>query len=125
MVFILFKGRTDLKGIPIDIWGHGVQIGKKDHTRMVFRFLEGTSISNQSADAVFTFAVFQGHDSRYLLEQNVGYRVLGEQESAWLYEQTKQLHDLGVIIAYSGDQPFLLRLWMGISIDHVVTSEYQ
>ena len=60
MTFILFKGRTDLQGLRVDIWGDGVQLGKKDQTRMAFRFLEGTSISNQSSDAIFSFAVSQG-----------------------------------------------------------------
>ena len=59
--FFLYKGRTDLENIKLDIWGDGVQIGKKDQTRMAIRFLEGTSISNQSSDALFSFAVFQGN----------------------------------------------------------------
>ena len=55
----LLKKRTDLQGVIIDIWGEGVQIRKKIQFRMAFRFLEGTSISNQSSDALFSFAVFQ------------------------------------------------------------------
>ena len=59
MTFILFKVRTDLQGLKVDIWGDGVEIGKKDQTRRSFCFLERTFVSNQSSDSLFSFAVFQ------------------------------------------------------------------
>ena len=67
--------------------------------------------------------MFTGHDGRWLLEQNVGYLELGEQDSSWLYQQTKQLHDAGVLLTYSGDQPFLNRLLIGTSVDHMESEE--
>lgn len=139
--YLLMNGRTNLQGLHVDIWGDGVEIGKKDQTRMAFRFLRETNISAQSSEAVFTFAVFQGkiecvlisfsfilitesdycfflgHDSRYVLETNIGYEKIGCQESAWLYKKTKELHDLGIHLTYSGDQPFLLKLILGITKD--------
>ena len=53
------------------------------------------------------------------MEQNLATpQFLGQKETGWLYEQTKHLHDLGVKLTYSGDQPFLLRLVLGISNDY-------
>ena len=69
--------------------------------------------------SVIPFAVFQGDDSRFGLEQNVATaKYLGSQEAEWLYSQTKELNDMGVNVTYSGDQPFLLRLILGISVDY-------
>ena len=45
-------------------------------------------------------------------------KYLGSQEAEWLYSQTKELNDMGVSVTYSGDQPFLLRLILGISVDY-------
>ena len=66
---------------------------------------------------MFTFAIFRGHDSRFILENNIGCSVLGKQETGRLYQQTEQLNQMGIKLTYSGDQPFLLRLIMGISKD--------
>ena len=71
------------------------------------------------------YFVLVGHDSRWLLEKNVGYSILGEQESSWLYRQTKELYEAGVLITYSGDQPFLNRLFIGTSTDHMQSEECQ
>ena len=35
----------------------------------------------QSSDSVFCFAAYRGKDSRYALEQNVGYEKIGDQTS--------------------------------------------
>ena len=115
-VAFMLWGITDLSGMSVDIWGDGVEIGKIDMTRLAFRFL-GQNISSQSDKSVFTFAIFRGHDSRFILENNVGWKLVGKQESGWLYQETKQLHEMGLKITCSGDQPFLLRLILGISKD--------
>ena len=121
VAYILF-GLTDLRGLEVDIWGDGVEIGKLDMTRFAFRFREYKEpkisrklSSAQSDKAVFTFAIFRGHDSRFILENNIGCSVLGKPETGWLYQQTEQLNQMGIKVTYSGDQPFLLRLIMGIS----------
>ena len=46
-----------------------------------------------------------------------GPSIMGDQESGWLYRQTKELQALGVEITYSGDSPFLTRLVLGISTE--------
>lgn len=57
--YLLLGERTDMKGLRVDIWGDGVEIGKKEQTRLAFRILS-SKISAQSSDSVFTFGVFQG-----------------------------------------------------------------
>ncbi len=111
-------GQTDVNHMSVDIWGDGVEIGKIDMTRLAFRFL-GQNISCQSDKSVFTFAIFRGHDSRFVLENSIGWTVVGKQESGWLYQETKQLVEMGVKVSYSGDQPFLLKLGLGITKDDV------
>jgi hypothetical protein len=56
------------------------------------------------------------------LDENLGWKVLGDQETAWLYSQTKTLHQLGVEVTYSGDNPFLLRLVLGVANDDTHSS---
>ena len=57
MTFILFKGRTDLQGLKVDIWRDCVQIGKKDQTRMAFRFSKEhlSAISHQMHSSLLLF----------------------------------------------------------------------
>ena len=43
---------------------------------------------------------------------------MGNKSTHWLYQQTKRLSDFGVKLTYSGDQPFLLRLILGIDADY-------
>ena len=91
-----------LQDICVDIWGDAVEIGNTDIVRLAFRILSRGN--PQSAKNVFTFAVFRGHDSRYNLERNIGCKVIGRQDTSWLYEQTKSLHDQGK------------KIWLGILI---------
>ena len=91
-----------LQDICVDIWGDAVEIGNTDIVRLAFRILSRGN--PQSAKNVFTFAVFRGHDSRYNLERNIGCKVIGRQNTSWLYEQTKSLHDQGK------------KIWLGILI---------
>jgi hypothetical protein len=55
-----------------------------------------------------------GKDTRYVLEHNIGWSVVGQQTSGWLYSHTKKLCELGAIVTYSGDAPFLERLIKGV-----------
>ena len=114
---LVLLGKTNLEGLKLDIWGDGCAIGGVEVTRLTFRILN-IIVSSQSSNAVFCFASYRGKDSRYAMEQNFGPAILGNQESGWLYRQTKELQKLGVIITYSGDSPFLARLVLGISIEH-------
>ena len=86
--------------------------------RLLFRILNADDVSAQSVDSVHMFACFRGHDSRFVLEQNVGHSVLGDNSTCWLYQQTKELSENGVKLTYSGDQPFLPRLVSGITTDN-------
>lgn len=61
--------------------------------------------------------MFLGHDSRFVIEQNIGWSTTGDQTTSWLFQETKQLHDLGAKVTYSGDQPFLLKLFLGLTKD--------
>ena len=49
------------------------------------------------------------------MEQNVGPSEVGIQTSGWLYNMTLNLFNEGVHLAYSGDSPFLMRLFLGKS----------
>lgn len=49
------------------------------------------------------------------MEQNIGCDVVGDQNSSWLFRQTKSLHLAGATVSYSGDTPFLLHLILGAS----------
>lgn len=61
LVIFLYQGKSDIEGARVDIWGDGVEIGKVDITRMVFRVLNlEADFSSQSSSAAFTFAVFRG-----------------------------------------------------------------
>ena len=64
------------------------------------------------------FFLFSGGDSRFNLKQSIGCSVLGEQSTSWLYQQTKALYDSGVKLTSSGDQPFILKLFLGITKDY-------
>ena len=99
---------TNISGLKVDIWGDGAAIGGTEVTRLAFR-LVCEEMSVQSADSVFCFAAYRGKDSRFALEQNVGYEKIGDQTSGWLFKQTLALRELGVKLTYSGDNPFLLR----------------
>ena len=120
--YFLLSGKNDIAGTRVDIWGDGANIGATSVTRMCFRFLcdddelsTNFKLSAQSANAAMCFVAYQGKDNRFGMEQNVGPVIAGKQESGWLYQQTKQLADLGVEISYSGDTPYLLSLILGIS----------
>ena len=63
------------------------------------------------------FFLFSGGDSRFNLEQNIGCSVVGEQSTSWLYQQTKALYDSGVMLTFSDDQPFILKLFFGKTKD--------
>ena len=76
----LILGLRNLRGLEVALWGDGLEIGKLEMTRFAFRFL-GYVFNAQSDQAVFTFAIFRGHDSRFILENNNGCSVLGEQET--------------------------------------------
>ena len=99
---------TNISGLKVDIWGDGAAIGGTEVTRLAFRLI-CEEISVQSSDSVFCFAAYRGKDSRFALEQNVGYEKVGDQTSGWLFKQTVALRELGVKLTYSGDNPFLLR----------------
>ena len=99
---------TNISGLNVDIWGDGAAIGGPEVTRLAFRLI-CEEVSVQSSDSVFCFAAYRGKDSRYALEQNVGYEKIGDQTSGWLFKQTVALRELGVKLTYSGDNPFLLR----------------
>ena len=109
-------GIYDLRGLRIDIWGDGCEIGGLETTRFAFRVLS-EKISCQSSSSVFCFASYRGKDSRFAMEQNLGPTVAGDQSSGWLYQKTSELSDRGVNLTYSGDTPFLLRLILGISCE--------
>lgn len=113
--FFLLK-RTDLTGIHVDIWGDGLERGNREVTRFAFRFLcDSADLNPQSANSVFTFAAFFGKDSRYNMEKNIGWTVVGEQKSSWLYMETKTLSSFGCLITLSGDSPFVHRIVCGIT----------
>ena len=99
---------TNISGLKVDIWGDGAAIGGTVVTRLAFRLI-CEEVSVQSSDSVFCFAAYRGKDSRYALEQNVGYEKVGDQTSGWLFKQTVALRELGVKLTSSGDNPFLLR----------------
>ena len=99
---------TNISGLKVDIWGDGAAIGGTEVTRLAFRLI-CEEISVQSSDSVFCFAAYRGKDSRFALEQNVGYEKVGDQTSGWLFKQTVALRELGVKLTFSGDNPFLLR----------------
>lgn len=44
----------------------------------------------------FFHLFFPGHDSRFVIERNLGAVRVGNQESSWLYQQTLALHDEGM-----------------------------
>jgi hypothetical protein len=56
------------------------------------------------------------------MEENIGWTVVGCQESGWLYRQTKTLDILGVKVTFSGDVPFQLRLVKGVASDEIHAS---
>jgi hypothetical protein len=64
-----------------------------------------------------------GKDTRYVLEKNIGCEVLGNQRSGWLFSQTEQLTNLGVIVSYSGDAPFIERITQGLVLSEYVVSK--
>ena len=99
---------TNISGLKVDIWGDGAAIGGTEVTRLAFRLI-CEEISVQSSDSVFCFAAYRGKESRFALEQNVGYEKVGDHTSGWLFKQTVALRELGVKLTYSGDNPFLLR----------------
>ena len=59
-------------------------------TRLALRILN-IAVSSQSSKAVFCFVSCRGKDGRYVMEQNFGLSILGNQESGWLYRQSKEL----------------------------------
>ncbi len=72
--FMLWR-KTDLNGMSVDIWGDGVEIGALDMIRLAYRFL-GQKMSCQSEKSVFAFAILRGHDSRFVLENNMGWSIV-------------------------------------------------
>ena len=56
------------------------------------------------------------------MEENVGWEVGGDQKSSWLYKQTRELSEEGVLVVYSGDSPFVMRLILGRTNESVSTS---
>jgi hypothetical protein len=120
----LLLQKDDIIDLQVDIWGDACEIGGKEVTRFVFRFLTTLplNISAQSTNATFCFAAFYGKDSRFALEANMGWAILGCQETGWLYKQTCSLHEAGAIVSYSGDTPFLLRVVTGNASDDVHSS---
>ena len=111
--YFLF-GTKELNGQRVDIWGDGCEIGGVETTRIAFRILTD-KIKCQSSDAVFCFAAYRGKDSSFAMEQNLGPTIAGVQESGWLFMKTLELSKRGVILTYSGDSPFLMRLVLGIT----------
>jgi hypothetical protein len=124
LVAYLLLGYTDITNLAVDIWGDACEIGGKEVTRFVFRILSPLpqDLSPQSANAAFCFAAFYGKDTRFDIEENVGWALVGCQESGWLYQHTLTLDQLGVRITYSGDTPFLTRLVKGVASDDVHVS---
>ena len=80
--WLLFE-TEDLSELTIDLWGDGCEIGYVDHTRMCFWILKNYSskVTVQSATVAFCFSAFRGKDSRFILEQNLGPSVVGNQET--------------------------------------------
>ena len=109
-------GIYDLRGLKIDIWGEGCEIGGLETTRFAFRVLSEKT-SCQSSSSVFCFASYRGKDSRFAMEKNLGPTIAGDQNSCWLYQKTSEFSNRGVILTYSGDTPFLLQLILGISFE--------
>jgi hypothetical protein len=66
--------------------------------------------------------MFTGKDTRFALEENIGWTVLGQQYSGWLFKQTLALDEAGVILTYSGDVPFMMRLVTPFANDDVHSS---
>ena len=52
------------------------------------------------------------------MEQNLGPSVVGDQASGWLYKMTLKLSNEGVHLTYSGDSPFLMKLFLGKSCEY-------
>ena len=71
---------TNISGLNVDIWGDGAAIGGTEVTRLAFRLI-CEEISVQSSDSVFCFAAYRGKDSRFALEQNVGYAPMAQPTS--------------------------------------------
>ena len=69
----------------------------------------------QTCHCQFDVSAYRGKDHRYPLELNIGPTIAGNQKTGWLYLQTDTLRRLGVILTFSGDSPWLLRLVMGKS----------
>ena len=51
------------------------------------------------------------------MEQNLGPSLVGVQTSGWLYNMTLNLASKGVHLTYSGDSPFLMKLFLGKSVE--------
>lgn len=119
LAVFLRLGKKDLDGVCIDLWGDGLQLGGRDVTRLGFRIIDKsiTEYSSQCSKMVFIFAAFYGKDNRYNMEENVGWSTIGDQTTAWLYQQTRELHSEGVKIVISGDSPYVSRLIVGVSND--------
>ena len=58
--YFLRYNHMNLSGLRVDICVDGVQIGKVDQTRLVFRILGCTNLSAQSVQSVMGFATFSG-----------------------------------------------------------------
>lgn len=112
--------QQSISGLRVDIYGDAMSKGRRDVVRMAFRILDTGSNTEQSSMHVFTFAIFNGKDVRVNLESNLSMsRTLGQK--GWLYEQTKMLHEEGVIFSCSGDSPFQLRLLKGVSMNSTLS----
>ena len=57
------------------------------------------------------------------MEQNLGPAVAGVQESGWFLDKTLELSKQGVLLTYSGDLPFLMRLVLGTTNESVSPSK--
>ena len=97
--WLLFE-TEDICELTIDLWGDGCEIGGIDHTRMCFRILKSYSskVTVQPATVAFCFRAFCGKESIFTLEQNLGPSVIGNQETGWLYKQTKELSTQGATV---------------------------
>ena len=123
LVLYLHTKSTDLKDAVVDIWGDGCEIGGKEVTRLCFRLLSlSDRLSVQSSDSAFCFASYYGKDTRFGLEENLGWTTAGDQTTGWLYRQTEALNAQGALVTYSGDSPFILRLFTGKANDKVCKS---
>ena len=109
-------GTKEVNGLRVDIWGEGCEIAGVE-----------TDTYRQNKMSIIQcsilFCCIQGKNSRFALEQNLGPAVAGVQKSGWLFNETLELSKRGVLLTYSEDSPFLMRLVLGTTNESVSPSK--